>query len=127
MSATTSEYNNVASDLSVNKSKQDAFSLWSTAGDATNKECALPILHISNRSHSFRGRRGRLLSTEFMLSSSKRHYMDYYWQIQNLVTLYEIKSWTETENYDRKLCRPRRSQIGPGALLQEREDIQHEG
>jgi len=85
--------------ISALKFKQGAFSLWPAVGDTTNKECAFLISHIYNRPHSFRGRRGRLLSTEFMLLSSKRHYVDYYRQIQNMVTLYEIKSWIETENH----------------------------
>ena len=44
MPATTSKSNNVASDPSAIKLKQDALSLWSTIKDTTNKECAFFFL-----------------------------------------------------------------------------------
>ena len=49
--------------------------------------------------YSFRGRRGRLLSTEFMRLPSKRQYADYYQQIQSPIALDEIRSRIETGKY----------------------------
>jgi hypothetical protein len=44
MPATTPKSNNLASDPSAIKLKQDALSLWSTIKDATNKEWAFSPL-----------------------------------------------------------------------------------
>lgn len=52
MPATTSKSNNVASDPSAIKFKQDAISLWSTVKDASNKECGFLLSHLSNRSYT---------------------------------------------------------------------------
>lgn len=101
MPATASKSNNVASDSSAIKFKQDALSLWSTIKDATNKEYGFSPFHpfstalIPLRSRS----RGRLLATEFLRLPSKRQYADYYQQIQNPIALDEIKSRIETGKY----------------------------
>lgn len=100
MPATTSKSNNVASDPSAIKFKQDALSLWSTVRDATNKECGFLFSDLSTSLlYLSRGHRGRLLSTEFLRLPSKRQYADYYQQIQNPIALDEIKSQIDTGKY----------------------------
>lgn len=50
--ATTSKSDGVASDPSAIKLKQDAFSLWSTVKDATNKECGSIFSRLPGRPYS---------------------------------------------------------------------------
>ena len=98
MPVTTSRSNNVASDLSVIKFKQDAASLWLTVRDVTNEECAFLSSHLSNHSHARSVVAGGVCSPAFMRLPSKRQYdVGYYRQIQDPVTPHEIKSRIETE------------------------------
>ena len=123
MPATTSRFNNFASNPGAIMFKQDVFSLVDRQGCDKRKVGFPRLSPFQLPSCPFRGCRGRLLSTEFIRVCRQSVTM------RTLTSKSKIRSPRRNQVSDRnwEVHQPGRSQTGPRTLFQEREGVQCEG